>query len=47
MRNELDGSRRHLADGGLFVFDVNTFEGLRDGWRGAAVKREEIGRAHV
>lgn len=25
-------ARRHLAGGGLFAFDVNTFEGLRDQW---------------
>jgi len=31
--------RRHLADGGLFAFDVNTLEGHRLAWRGAWVRR--------
>ncbi len=29
--------RRHLNPGGLFAFDVNTFQGLQDRWRGTTV----------
>ena len=36
-KNDLLGAfrraRRHLDPGGLFIFDVNTFEGLQDTWR--------------
>lgn len=32
-------ARRHLADGGVFVFDVNTFEGLQDNWCSTAAIR--------
>ena len=32
-------ARRHLAPGGLFVFDMNTREGLRTQWRRAIVIR--------
>jgi len=36
-KNDLLGAfrcaRRHLEPGGLFIFDVNTFEGLQDTWR--------------
>lgn len=32
--------RRHLADDGLFVFDVNTPRGMRDRWPGEWVIRE-------
>ncbi|MHC4592032.1 MAG: class I SAM-dependent DNA methyltransferase [Planctomycetota bacterium] len=32
-------ARRHLAEGGVFVFDVNTFEGLRENWRRTAAIR--------
>ncbi len=31
--------RRHLAPGGLFIFDVNTPEGHRRQWRGAWIRR--------
>ncbi len=31
--------RRHLCDHGLFVFDVNTFEGLQDIWHATSVRR--------
>ena len=37
----LSNVRRHLSPGGIFVFDVNTFEGLEDGWRTATVKRDK------
>jgi len=32
-------ARRHLSDRGLFVFDMNTLEGLRRGWRYTSVLR--------
>lgn len=32
------GVRRHLAPGGLFVFDVNTTVGLRDLWEGGCAE---------
>ena len=32
--------RRHLNAGGLFAFDVNTFEGLQDQWCETSVRRE-------
>ena len=32
-------ARRHLAGDGLFAFDVNTFEGLRDQWCKSTVAR--------
>jgi len=31
--------RRHLESGGLFAFDVNTFEGLQDQWCETSVRR--------
>jgi len=33
------GVRRHLADRGLFAFDVNTLEGHLRTWRGAWIRR--------
>ena len=33
-------ARRHLSDGGLFMFDVNTFAGLQDNWRRTIAIRE-------
>ena len=33
-------ARRHLADGGVFIFDVNTFEGLQDNWCHTSMMRE-------
>lgn len=32
-------ARRHLREGGLFLFDLNTFEGLQDRWNRASVGR--------
>lgn len=32
-------ARRHLSEGGLFVFDVNTYEGLQDRWCYTSVRR--------
>ena len=32
-------ARRHLSEGGLFVFDVNTYEGLQDRWCYTSVQR--------
>ena len=32
-------ARRHLSDGGLFAFDMNTLEGLRTQWRRTIVLR--------
>ena len=32
-------ARRHLADGGALIFDVNTFEGLEDNWRRTSAVR--------
>ncbi|MHC4481058.1 MAG: class I SAM-dependent DNA methyltransferase [Planctomycetota bacterium] len=35
-------ARRHLAEGGVFIFDVNTFEGLQDNWcRTSAIRDPE------
>ena len=34
-------TREHLADGGLFAFDVNTFGGLRPGWERSSVVHGE------
>jgi SAM-dependent methyltransferase len=33
-------ARRHLADGGLFIFDMNTVAGIRDHWHHALVFRD-------
>ena len=33
-------ARRHLAEGGLFIFDMNTFAGLQDHWCRASVVRK-------
>ena len=33
-------ARRHLADDGLFAFDMNTLEGLRDFWQRTSVLRD-------
>jgi SAM-dependent methyltransferase len=41
LSHTLTNVRRHLADGGLFIFDVNTFDGLEHGWRNVSVKRGE------
>jgi len=32
LRRVFPGVRRHLSERGIFVFDVNTFEGLEDAW---------------
>ena len=33
-------ARRHLAEGGVFVFDINTYAGLEDRWCHTSVRRE-------
>ena len=34
-------ARAHLKPGGIFVFDMNTFEGLQDRWRRTSVRHEQ------
>ena len=33
-------ARRHTAEGGCFIFDMNTFEGLADTWRHTTARHE-------
>jgi SAM-dependent methyltransferase len=40
LERALRRARRHLAGGGLFIFDVNTFEGLRKNWCKVSTMRE-------
>jgi SAM-dependent methyltransferase len=37
----LRNARRHLDADGLFIFDMNTFEGLEDTWRHTSVMHEK------
>lgn len=41
LERALRNARRHLSPGGLFIFDVNTFDGLKNGWCDVSVKRGE------
>lgn len=36
-------ARRHLQPAGLFIFDMNTYEGLRRGWSRTSVTRGPLG----
>lgn len=40
LERALRRARRHLAYGGLLIFDINTFEGLRKNWCRASTMRE-------
>jgi len=37
----LCNAQRHLAEDGLFVFEINTFEGLKDSWDRTSVRHDE------
>jgi SAM-dependent methyltransferase len=41
LERALRAARRHLAPGGVFVFDVNTFAGLQDNWCRTSVVRDD------